>query len=74
MKKFNIKFKWSLAVFASALLLMNPSCSLDEEVYSIYTPETFYSNDFQVLSSLSGVYRSFAGIPTFGAPYRMLEL
>jgi len=74
MKKFNIKFKWTLAVCASALLLMIPSCSLDEDVYSIYTPETFYSNDYQVLSSLSGVYRGFATIPTFGAPYRVQEL
>jgi len=74
MKNFNIKFKWTLAVCASALLLMIPSCSLDEDVYSIYTPETFYSNDYQVLSSLSGVYRGFATIPTFGAPYRVQEL
>jgi hypothetical protein len=74
MKKFNNRIKWTLAVFTSVLLLMISSCSLDEDIYSIYTPETFYSNDYQVLSSLSGVYRGFATIPTFGAPYRVLEL
>ncbi|GGZ12887.1 hypothetical protein GCM10007049_00760 [Echinicola pacifica] len=49
-------------------------CTLDEDVYSIYTPETFYSNDKEVLSSLSGVYRNFAQITGMGAEYRTLEL
>ncbi|MCX2680302.1 RagB/SusD family nutrient uptake outer membrane protein [Galbibacter sp. EGI 63066] len=57
-----------------ATLLITSGCSLDEKTYSIYTPETFYSNEYQVLSSLSGVYRSFAGITGMGAEYRTLEL
>lgn len=63
-----------LAACAAAVLLMMPSCGLDEEVYSIYTPETFYTSDAAVLSSLSGVYRNFAQITGMGVEYRILEL
>ena len=63
-----------LATCAVALLLIAPGCGLDEDVYSIYTPETFYSDEAQVLSSLSGVYRNFAGISGMGIEYRVLEL
>ncbi len=55
-------------------LLMFVGCGLDEEVYSIYTPETFYSSEESVLSSLSGVYRNFALITGMGIEYRVLEL
>ncbi len=58
----------------SCLLIVASGCSLDEEVYSIYTPETFYANDAQVLSSLSGVYRNFAATTGMGVEYRCLEL
>ena len=50
------------------------ACSLEEDTYSIYTPETFYSNDTQVLSSLSGIYRNFAATTGMGVEYRCLEL
>lgn len=73
MKTINLTNKVIKTIGISALLLIN-SCSLEEETYSIYTPETFYSNDYQVLSSLSGVYRSFAAITGMGAEYRTLEL
>jgi tetratricopeptide (TPR) repeat protein len=63
-----------IATCAVALLLLAPGCGLDEEVFSIYTPETFYSNEAQVLSSLSGVYRNFAQISGMGIEYRVLEL
>jgi len=53
---------------------MFTSCELEEDVYSIFTPETYYANDAQVLSSLSGAYRTFAGIPTMGVQYRVLDL
>ena len=73
MKNFNIRFKLKLAtILGIPLIIMG--CSLEEDTYSIYTPETFYSNDFQVLSSLSGIYRNFAGITGMGAEYRTLEL
>ncbi|OYX24478.1 MAG: RagB/SusD family nutrient uptake outer membrane protein [Flavobacteriales bacterium 32-35-8] len=49
-------------------------CSLDEKAYSIYTPETFYANDNQILSSLSGIYRNFAATSGMGVEYRCLEL
>lgn len=73
MKTFNFRNNVIKTIGISALLLIN-SCSLEEETYSIYTPETFYSNDYQVLSSLSGVYRSFAAITGMGAEYRSIEL
>src|SRR5680860_1286116 len=55
-------------------LLILSACSLEEEVYSIYTPETFYSNETQVLSTLSGIYRNFAATTGMGVEYRCLEL
>ncbi|WNH12696.1 RagB/SusD family nutrient uptake outer membrane protein [Thalassobellus suaedae] len=58
----------------SCLLVILSGCSLEEEVYSIYTPETFYSNETQVLSSLSGIYRNFARTTGMGVEYRCLEL
>lgn len=57
-----------------AFMLMLPGCGLDEEIYSVYTPETFYTSDAAVLSSLSGVYRNFAQITGMGVEYRVLEL
>lgn len=63
-----------LAVCAAVLLIALPACELDEEVYSLYTPETFYANDAAVLSSLSGVYRNFAQVTGMGAEYRTMEL
>lgn len=70
--KLNIKHY--LIVFCGALAGMLPACSLDEDVYSIYTPETYYESETQVLSSLSGIYRNFAGITGMGPEYRILEL
>ncbi len=63
-----------LAIGAASLLILLPGCGLDEDVYSIYTPETFYTTDAAVLSSLSGVYRNFASITGMGIEYRVLEL
>lgn len=62
------------AAIATALLLGFSGCKVDEDVYSLYTPETFYSNETQVLSSLSGVYRNFAGLTGMGVEYRIMEL
>lgn len=58
----------------SCILVILSGCSLEEDVYSIYTPETFYSNETQVLSSLSGIYRNFARTTGMGVEYRCLEL
>lgn len=74
MKNIKSIFSKKIVVFATSLCLVSSGCSLDEDVYSVYTPETFYNNEFQVLSSLSGVYRNFAQISGMGAEYRVLEL
>lgn len=74
MKTIKIKMKMKLVLVISISMIIFGSCSLEEETYSIYTPETFYSNDFQVLSSLSGIYRNFAAITGMGVEYRVLEL
>ena len=73
MKFFKLRINKKLIVGVSFLLFMFSNCTLEEDVYSIYTPDNFYANDAQVLSSLSGAYRNFASIPTFGVPYRLLE-
>ncbi|UGU15485.1 RagB/SusD family nutrient uptake outer membrane protein [Sinomicrobium kalidii] len=69
-----IKFKKSIIKSMVIMVLLLNGCSLDEDTYSIYTPDTFYSNEYQVLSALSGVYRAFAGITGMGPEYRTLEL
>ncbi|QDH79819.1 RagB/SusD family nutrient uptake outer membrane protein [Echinicola soli] len=74
MKNIINSYKKTLTLASALVLGTLGSCSLDEEVYSIYTPETFYSNEKEVLSSLSGVYRNFAQITGMGAEYRTLEL
>lgn len=73
--KNDIKLKKAVARFL-ILCVMLPfaGCSLEEETYSIYTPETFYANEQQILSSLSGVYRFFASTTGMGVEYRCLEL
>lgn len=68
------KINKRLAIFTGTLLLMFPSCSLDEDVYSLYTPETYYENETQVLSTLSGIYRNFARICSMGQAYRIMEV
>ena len=74
MKNFISIIKKRLIASAAALLLLLPACELEEDIYSVYTPETFYENEAQVLSSLSGVYRNFAQIAGMGVEYRVLEL
>lgn len=69
---FKIVHRKTLALMAVVFLLSG--CSLDEDLYSIYTPENFYNNETQVLSSLSGIYRNFAGTASMGAQYRAIEL
>ncbi|MDC6367630.1 MULTISPECIES: RagB/SusD family nutrient uptake outer membrane protein [Flavobacteriaceae] len=66
------KYLAKTMVFGLAITLLG--CSLEEDTYSIYTPETFYANEQQILSSLSGVYRFFAGTTGMGVEYRCLEL
>ena len=74
MKNIKIKIRSTLIGGLTCLLLIVSGCSLEEESYSIYTPETFYSNEREVLASLSGIYRNFAQTAQMGAQYRVLEL
>lgn len=74
MKKYKSILYRKLTLGVASLLFLLVGCGLDEDVYSVYTPETFYSNDEAVLASLSGVYRNFAGIASMGPTYRILEL
>ncbi|WP_224998992.1 RagB/SusD family nutrient uptake outer membrane protein [Cesiribacter sp. SM1] len=74
MKNLSYIIKKKAIACAAALLIVSGGCELEEDVYSIYTPETFYANEAQVLSSLSGVYRNFAQITGMGVEYRILEL
>lgn len=63
-----------LAILFSFILCTLPSCTLDEDVYSEYVAETYYTGETQVLSSLSGIYRNFATITGMGTSYRIMEL
>jgi hypothetical protein len=74
MKNINIKLRSTLIGGLTFLLLIISGCSLDEDTYSIYTPETFYSNEKEILASMSGIYRNFATISSMGGVYRTLEL
>ncbi|MCB0643459.1 MAG: hypothetical protein KDC44_17540, partial [Phaeodactylibacter sp.] len=74
MKNFIIPFKNRLIAGLTILILAASGCSLEEESYSIYTPENFYSNEQEVLAAMSGIYRNFAAIATMGAQYRVFEL
>lgn len=74
MKNINIKLRSTLIGGLTFLLLIISGCSLDEDTYSIYTPETFYSNERQVLSAMSGIYRNFTNLARMGAQYRVMEL
>ena len=67
MKNRHIKFRSTLIGGLTCLLLIISSCSLEEEPYSIYTPDSFYANEKQVLSAMSGIYRSFSEIARMGA-------
>lgn len=72
----NLKFllKRKLTVILTLLLLISTSCELEEDTFSLYTPETFYQSEKQVLTALSGVYRNFAQVTGMGVEYRILEL
>lgn len=74
MKNINIKLRSTLIGGITFLLIIISGCSLDEDTYSIYTPETFYANEKQVLSSMSGIYRNFTNIARMGTQYRAMEL
>lgn len=50
-----------LAIYATAFLLVFSACDIVEQPDSVFTPDTFYSNESAVLASLSGVYREYAG-------------
>lgn len=74
MKKIrSINYK-NLTACVVALVLTLSGCSLDEGVYSVFTPNNFYKTDREVLSSLSGVYRNFSVLSSFGSEYRVMEL
>ena len=71
MKTINKKIKlWICFVLAIATV----SCELEEEPFSLYSPETFYSNESEVLAAMSGVYRQLAAPHREGAVFRVFEL
>ncbi|MBW6480634.1 MAG: RagB/SusD family nutrient uptake outer membrane protein [Bacteroidales bacterium] len=72
MKMINTYKKYLLLILVLAFSMM-PSCTLDEDVYSEYVAETYYQGEKQVLSTLSGIYRSFSTITGMGTEYRIME-
>lgn len=58
----------------AVLILLLSGCDITETPQSQYSPDTFFTSEFAVLTSMSGVYRTFATIPDLGVPYRVMEL
>lgn len=74
MKNLTTRINKQLFIYAAVFLIIFPACDLTEPPHSEFTPDTFYDNESAILTSLSGVYRDFAVIPTMGGQYRVLEL
>jgi starch-binding outer membrane protein, SusD/RagB family len=71
MKKYLSKIKYLLWL----LLLPTGSCSdLDEEQFGSLSPNNYYQNEEEALSSVVGVYQRMAGVPDLGDPWRISEL
>ena len=54
--KYNNMIK-GIAVCSMGVLLLGTSCTdLDEELYGQLSPDTYYQNESEALSSVAGVY------------------
>ncbi|MEX0719293.1 MAG: RagB/SusD family nutrient uptake outer membrane protein [Balneolaceae bacterium] len=73
-KSLKLKNERIFLLALAILFIAMPACDLTEPTYSEFTPDTFYDNETAVLTSLSGIYRDFALIPTSNEGYRVLEL
>ena len=69
MKNKIVKIK--LLVLAS--LIIGGCTNLDEELYGRLSPDTYYSNDEEALSSVVGVYQKFSNFANIGDVFRPQE-
>lgn len=70
MKIYNIKL--ILCSFIVSLCL--PGCTnLDEETFGSLSPDTYYNNEAEALSSVVGVYQSLSQVVHIGDPWRIAE-
>lgn len=59
------------SLFVSVLL---PGCTnLDEETFGSLSPDTYYNNEAEALSSVVGVYQSLSQVAHIGDPWRIAE-
>jgi len=66
------KIKLILCSFVVSLCL--PGCTnLDEETFGSLSPDTYYNNEAEALSSVVGVYQSLSQVSSIGDPWRIAE-
>ena len=66
------KIQLLLCSFIASLLL--PGCTnLDEETFGSLSPDTYYNNEAEALSSVVGVYQSLSQVAHIGDPWRIAE-
>ena len=51
-----------------------PGCTnLEEETFGSLSPDTYYNNEAEALSSVVGVYQSLSQVSSIGDPWRIAE-
>ncbi|MEL1239774.1 RagB/SusD family nutrient uptake outer membrane protein [Flavobacterium flavipallidum] len=67
-------YKIKLILCSFVALLCMPGCTnLDEETFGSLSPDTYYNNEAEALSSVVGVYQSLSQVVHIGDPWRIAE-
>lgn len=71
MKTYRLKnIKWLLLL---PLFIFGNCTDLSEKLYDSLSPNTFYTNEQEALSSLAGVYQRMSDVYNYGRPWRGME-
>ncbi len=67
-------YKIKLILYAFVVSISLPGCTnLDEETFGSLSPDTYYNNEAEALSSVVGVYQSLSQVAHIGDPWRIAE-
>lgn len=67
-------YKIKLILCSFVALLCMPGCTnLEEETFGSLSPDTYYNNEAEALSSVVGVYQSLSQVVHIGDPWRIAE-
>lgn len=67
-------YKIKLILYTFVVSLSLPGCTnLDEETFGSLSPDTYYNNEAEALSSVVGVYQSLSQVAHIGDPWRIAE-